>query len=135
LLRAWLDGKFAVVFAAYCAGALLATEVLGWGFGNSLNPLLFIALSVLTFTAAFSANTLSDRLLRRNDVSYGVYIYHEPVINLLLALGLGALWMSIPLALALTIGVAFASWRLVEKPALSLKRHPLYQHVSASAAA
>jgi peptidoglycan/LPS O-acetylase OafA/YrhL len=39
--------------------------------------------------------------------------------------------MSVPVAIALTIGVAYASWRLVEKPALSLKRHPLYQHRSA----
>jgi peptidoglycan/LPS O-acetylase OafA/YrhL len=135
VLKGWLGGRFVFVLAGYCAVALLATGVLGWGFGNSLNPLLFIALSILTFTAAFSANTLSDRLLRRNDVSYGVYIYHEPVINLLLVLGLGARWVSVPLAIALTIAVAFASWRLVEKPALSLKRHPLYQHVSASAAA
>jgi peptidoglycan/LPS O-acetylase OafA/YrhL len=134
VLKRWLDGRFAFVFAAYCAVAFLSTDVLDWGFGNSLNPLLFIALSILTFTAAFSANTLSDRLLRRNDVSYGVYIYHEPVINLLLVLGLGARLVSVPFAIALTIAVAFASWRLVEKPALSLKRHPLYQHVSASAA-
>ena len=66
-IQRWLGGRFPVVFAAYCALALLATGVFGWGFGNSLNPLLFIALAVLTFSAAFSANSLSDRLLRRND--------------------------------------------------------------------
>ena len=86
---------------------------------------------MVTFAAAFSAPTLSDRLLRRNDVSYGVYIYHGPVINLLLATGLGAVALRFPLAIALTIALAYGSWRLVEKPALGLKRHPLYQHRAA----
>jgi len=131
-LHRWVAGRFIGVLAAYCVIGWAAGSILGWGFGNSLNPLLFIALSILTFTAAFSANTLSDLLLRRNDVSYGVYIYHEPVINLLLVGGLGARWFGVPVAIALTIGVAYASWRLVEKPALSLKRHPLYQHRAAS---
>lgn len=131
VLRRWLAGRFILVLAAYCVLGWMASNVLGWGFGNSLNPVLFIALSTLAFSAAFSATALSDRLLRRNDVSYGVYIYHEPVINLLMVAGLGAYWMSVPVAIALTIGVAYASWRLVEKPALSLKRHPLYQHRSA----
>ena len=135
VLRGWLAGRFLPVLVAYCAIGFLASHVFGWGFGNSLNPLLFIALSILTFTSAFSAQTLSDRLLRRNDVSYGVYIYHEPVINVLIVMGLAARWSSVALAIALTIAVAYASWRLVEKPALTLKRHPLYQHGSASAAA
>jgi len=130
-LRRWLAGRFIPVLVAYCALGLLATEVIGWGFGNSLNPLLFISLSMVTFAAAFSAPTLSDRLLRRNDVSYGVYIYHGPVINLLLATGLGAVALRFPLAIALTIALAYGSWRLVEKPALGLKRHPLYQHRAA----
>jgi peptidoglycan/LPS O-acetylase OafA/YrhL len=135
VLRSWLAGRFLPVLLIYCALGFLASHVFAWGFGNSLNPLLFIALSILTFTAAFSAHTLSDRLLRRNDVSYGVYIYHEPVINVLIVVGLAGLWSSVALAIAVTIGVAYASWRLVEKPALSLKRHPLYQHGSASVAA
>jgi peptidoglycan/LPS O-acetylase OafA/YrhL len=131
VLHRWLAGRFIPVLAAYCALSLLATQVIGWGFGNSLNPLLFIALSIVTFAAAFSDPTLSDRLLRRNDVSYGVYIYHGPVINLLLATGLGSAWLRFPLAIVVTIALAYASWRLVEKPALALKRHPLYQHRAA----
>jgi peptidoglycan/LPS O-acetylase OafA/YrhL len=127
-IQHWLGGKFPAIFAAYCAFALIATGVFGWGFGNSLNPLLFIALAMLTFSAAFSANSLSDRILRRNDLSYGVYIYHGPVINCLLATGLAAGWIAFPLAVVSTLGLAYASWRLVEKPALNLKRHPLYQH-------
>ena len=82
----------------------------------------------------FSANSLSDRLLRRNDLSYGVYIYHGPVINFLLAKGLTGGWIGFPLAVLSTLGLSYASWRLVEKPALNLKRHPLYQHRAADPA-
>jgi peptidoglycan/LPS O-acetylase OafA/YrhL len=123
-----LGGRFPTVFAAYCVTALITTGIMGWGFGNSLNPLLFSALAALTFSAAFSGNSLSDQILRRNDLSYGMYIYHGPVINFLLATGLAAGWIALPLAAVSTLGLSFASWRLVEKPALSLKRHPLYQH-------
>ena len=129
-----LAGRFIPLLIAYCALGLAASGFLGWGFGNSLNPVLFIALSMVTFAAAFSANTLSDRLLHRNDLSYGVYIYHGPVINLLLATGLEAGWIGFAIAIASTLGLSYASWHLVEKPALSLKRHPLYQHRSASLA-
>jgi peptidoglycan/LPS O-acetylase OafA/YrhL len=62
-----------------------------------------------------------------------VYIYHGPVINFLLATGLAAGWIGFPLAAASTLALSYASWRLVEKPALTLKQHPLYQHRPADA--
>jgi peptidoglycan/LPS O-acetylase OafA/YrhL len=127
-IRRWLGGRLIAVRAGYFALGLAASGLLGWGFGNSLNPVLFIALGLLTFTAAFSANTMSDKILHRNDLSCGVYIYHAPVINFLLATGVGAAWFGFPLAIAATLVLSYASWRLVEKPSLNLKRHPLYQH-------
>jgi peptidoglycan/LPS O-acetylase OafA/YrhL len=133
-IQRWLGGKFLVGFVVYCSLALYVTGILGWGFGNSLNPLLFISLAVLIFSAAFSGNSLSDRILHRNDLSYGVYIYHGPVISFLLATGLAAVWIAFPLAVMVTLGLSYASWRLVEKPALNLKRHPLYQHRPATPA-
>lgn len=133
LLQRWLAGKFVPLLAGYCLGGLLLVKALGTGFGNSLHPALFLALSVLTFAAAFSWNSLSDRVLRRNDLSYGVYIYHEPVINFLLASGWSGLG-GVLVAIAATLGLAYGSWRLIEKPALRLKRHPLYQHRPASVA-
>ena len=61
-------------------------------------------------------------LLRRNDVSYGVYIYHMLVINTLVQFGLVGLWRYGALCALAVAAVSFASWRLVEKPALSAKR-------------
>jgi peptidoglycan/LPS O-acetylase OafA/YrhL len=123
-----LGERFVPVFAVYCAVALSAGGILGWGFGNSLNPFLFMLLSSVVFAAAFSGRTLSERILRRNDVSYGVYIYHEPIINCLLVTGIGVRWFGLPLAVAATLILSYASWCLVERPALSFKLHPLYRH-------
>lgn len=129
----WLGGRFVPLLGTYLVLGLMVVTLFHWGFGNNLNPLQFAALSSLTFAAAFSGNTLSERLLRRNDLSYGVYIYHAPVINLLLALGLATGAAGVVLVLAVTLVLAYASWRLVERPALGFKQHPLYQHRPASA--
>jgi peptidoglycan/LPS O-acetylase OafA/YrhL len=128
VLNTWLAGRFAAVLAAYLILGFIATRLLGWGFGNNVHPLLFVALAVVVFAGAFSGPTLSDRLLSRNDLSYGVYIYHAPVLNFLLAAGYaGSVW-SFPAAMVSTCVLAFASWRFVEKPALGYKKHPLYRH-------
>ena len=122
------------LITGYCVLALIGERMLGWGFGNNLNPLQFLALSAVVFAVAFSAVTISDRILRRTDLSYGVYVYHAPVINLLLATGLASGLGAVASVIGASLVLAYASWRLVEKPALALKRHPLYQHAPASAA-
>ncbi len=96
---------------------------------NSLNPVLFIALSIVTFAAAFSGGTLSDRLLRRNDLSYGLYLYHASVINVLRVTGVAGGGLGVLATMAATLVLAYASWRLIEKPALGFKRHPVYAHI------
>ena len=59
------------------------------------------------------------------DLSYGIYIFHFPVIQWLVSIGLyrespfGALAATIAIVLAL----AFASWHLVEKPFLRKTSH------------
>jgi peptidoglycan/LPS O-acetylase OafA/YrhL len=128
ILQHWLAGRFVYAFTAYCALALLTARELHWPLKDSPEPVLFFGLAMVTFAAAFSAPTLSERLLRRNDVSYGLYIYHRPVINVLLLTGAIGGRTGVVIALALSVALAYASWRLIEKPALALKRHPLYRH-------
>ena len=59
------------------------------------------------------------------DLSYGIYIFHFPVIQWLVSTGLyrespfGALAVTI----AIVLGFAFASWHLVEKPFLRKSSH------------
>lgn len=134
LIRPYVTGRFPWVLLAYCALAWPLSRIVGWGLGNDLNPLFFSGLVLLVLAAAFSYAGLSDAVLRRNDISYGVYLYHMPVVNLLLALGLGGTTASLALAMAATLLLALFSWLVVEKPALRLKRHALYNHAVAHSA-
>ena len=116
-LLPWFGGRWLPALVGYCVLAGLGTSLLKLNVGNTLGLPLFLALAVATFATAFSRPQLSDRLLRRNDISYGVYIYHMPAVNLLIALGLAGSAIGFPVALCMTLACAGLSWRLVEKPA------------------
>jgi len=60
---------------------------------------------------------------QRNDISYGVYVYAFPVQQLLALAGaqVWGWWAYMVLSVALTVPVAWASWLLVEQPALRFK--------------
>lgn len=68
---------------------------------------------------------LTTRVGVKNDISYGVYIYAFPVQQLLVVFGfsafVGAEWSAV-LAIALTVPIAFASWRWVERPLQSFSK-------------
>ncbi|WP_081639402.1 acyltransferase family protein [Euryhalocaulis caribicus] len=61
-------------------------------------------------------------LKRVDDISYGLYIWHWPVMQILLWKGIinQPLHMAVT-AIPLAILIAFLSWRLIEKPALHQK--------------
>lgn len=66
----------------------------------------------------------SPRIVQVHDVSYGVYIFHFPVIQLLILLGVNRLGF-VPLlliALALTLVLATASWFGIERAAMRWTR-------------
>lgn len=78
-------------------------------------------LSLLTLSFAFSFTDLSQKLLHENDISYGIYIYHMPIVNTMVSLGYkGSIWNLLVLAILTTI-LAFLSWKLIEQRILKLK--------------
>lgn len=93
--------------------------------GNALDPLSYIALASVVFSCAYSFPMLSQKFLRGNDVSYGIYIYHMPVVNVLIEIGFRGRPIDVGMAIALTILLACLSWFIVEKPVLRLKRHSM----------
>jgi peptidoglycan/LPS O-acetylase OafA/YrhL len=63
----------------------------------------------------------------RTDLSYGIYIYHWPLQQLLVltALGTAPAAVFVPVSIALALLPAAASWYLVERPALRHKDSPV----------
>ncbi|HUX70416.1 MAG TPA: acyltransferase [Cellulomonadaceae bacterium] len=64
------------------------------------------------------------RLIRRHDISYGMYIYAFPVQQLLILTGIQHQGLAVydVVALACTIPLATASWLLVERPVMRRAR-------------
>ena len=118
-------GKALHWFGAYLIWIAIQTWLgLPGSTGNTLSVATIVALAMLVVSCAFTAPTLSSRLLKGNDISYGVYIYHMPLINLLLFRGIGGP-QGFLLAIGGTLVAAIASWRFVERPALRLKGYSL----------
>ncbi len=84
---------------------------------------IWLPLAVAYATIVFGERPIEPiwRIGSRNDVSYGLYLYAYPVQQLLVASGvtsvIGLVATSVPIATA----CAFASWRLIEAPALRRK--------------
>lgn len=123
-------GRFPLFLALYVILAALA-----WRFPvngvlrahiNNMGVINFIALCALVLSMAYTKRDLAERWLRRNDISYGVYIFHMPVINVFVHAGLTG-WVSFSGAVLASVCFALGSWFLIEKPSLGLRHRMLYQ--------
>jgi peptidoglycan/LPS O-acetylase OafA/YrhL len=89
---------------------------------NNAAPLDALRIAVLAGLVLSAAYTFPrPQLLRGQDLSYGIYLYHMLVMHTFVAMGwvrIWWLWILLPLA---TICMAAASWLLIEKPALRLR--------------
>ena len=90
--------------------------------------LLVLAVSVVS--VAYTLPDLSSWLLRGNDISYGVYIYHGLVLNILISAGAGGYDFSLGITFVLACVAAYLSWVLVERPFLRRKRQSLRNSAS-----
>lgn len=87
------------------------------------SPAFILFTAHLAFVAASRSYGVLTRLTKRTDISYGTYVYGWPVQQSLVVLfpgiGVAALAMA---AIVVVPLFGLASWRLVEEPALRLKR-------------
>jgi peptidoglycan/LPS O-acetylase OafA/YrhL len=95
----------------------LGEGVLFQSVGNRLGLVYFICYASLILWFAFWLQTVRLPF----DISYGAYIWHVPIINLLLVLKIP----SMILAISLTVFIAALSWIFVEKPMLRYKRQSI----------
>ena len=71
---------------------------------------------------AYRYRSKSTYFFDKNDLSYGLYLYHMPVINVLLFLGLFSVTANVFVAVFLSFAAASLSWYLIERPALRHKK-------------
>ena len=96
--------------------------------GNFMNPILLISTAVTTFSIAYCVPVYFKGVFGKLDISYGIYIYHIPIVNFILfnynyqSYSFLAVFITLLMALIFSI----LSWSLIEKPALKLKKKPLY---------
>lgn len=113
--RVPLRASWALAAAAAAAGTVVFVD--RWG-AQAAAPLVTYAILWLSTVLP------SPQLVRRHDISYGVYIYAFPVQQLLARAGvpgLGILAYDLA-ALTLTVGFGALSWRLVERPVMRWAR-------------
>jgi peptidoglycan/LPS O-acetylase OafA/YrhL len=124
-VRWLLEGRFLIWLALYLSVAI--AELVLFGVTNlnmhtltPLMPLKIVLLAATVVSFAFTWRNLSG-FLRGNDFSYGIYLYHMPIILTLSALGVGSqinLWIPV---VGGSLLIAAVSWFTIERPALQLK--------------
>ena len=108
-----LSGWLAGLSAALLTGGVLVGHVSA-----------FAALPLAYLCLWLAVRLPLSRVGSKNDISYGMYIYAFPLAQILVLFGAqkaGVGWF-ILFCIALTLPFAWASWILVERPALALKR-------------
>lgn len=121
ILRKWFEGKalwWLLIFVVYCNLGQTMPEYYPTIAGFFAN----IILAFLVISTAFTYTGFSDKILKKIDISYGIYIYKMPIINSLIALKLTGNYIFMIIALTTTLLFALLSWFLVEKRAISKKK-------------
>jgi peptidoglycan/LPS O-acetylase OafA/YrhL len=127
-IRRLLQGKFLISFTIYLIISLLSFHYSDLSkidryAPDPLSLLRHIFLMWLVFSAAFSNTGLSERMLKGNDYSYGIYLSHLLILNSFYQLHLFNGAVNFTLSVLVTGALAFLSWHIIEKRALELKKH------------
>ena len=125
-LKKFIEKKFILWFVIYLIFNLFFDFYLGintysYYINSPFNLISDIILLVLTFSAATTNINLGHKLIGKNDISYGVYIYHMIVVNTFISFNLIQNSFYLLISLLITCFLGFFSWKFIEKKALSLK--------------
>ena len=90
-----------------------------------IHPVFFLVLKniLLAFciiSMAYTLPTIALKLLRTNDISYGIYIYHGLILTVMVQLKLVA-YENLYLIIGITYVIAWLSWICIEKPFIKRK--------------
>jgi peptidoglycan/LPS O-acetylase OafA/YrhL len=104
----------------WLAGYLLVAYFSPGATGAS--PAAQMLLAMCTVSLAYTRPTLAGTVLRGNDISYGVYMYHGLVLDVLVERHKMHDPIYFLLTIVATLALGYASWVLVERPFLKKKR-------------
>ena len=124
-LRSLFAGRAHWWLVGYLLLCVMATRLGIYVGSNAITPVFLLPLAGLVISSATSAPWLADRVLRHQDISYGTYLYHAPVINVMVGFGFVGSAFSATTAIAASLVLATLSWALVEKPFLRHKHDAL----------
>jgi len=126
-LHVFFEGYFLPWLAVYLCAAVFVHfyfHVDDFGHYTSTAGMEFMTLLMAGVVMSFAFTWRNAAaILRGNDLSYGIYLYHRPIIVSLGLLGFAGMWIGWPLVLGATIALAGLSWFLLEQRALRLKTH------------
>lgn len=102
---------------------LLALLIFSAEYYLGLDYLKAISLAVLIYFIAYSIPSFNN-FGKYGDFSYGIYIFHFPVIQLLVGFGFYNMmnpFLALILTILISLAIAVFSWNFIEKPFLSRK--------------
>jgi peptidoglycan/LPS O-acetylase OafA/YrhL len=112
-----IAGKGLFWIAAYVLLRLALPQELS----PALSVLSFLLLGITAVSFAYTTPKASEAILHGQDISYGVYIYHGLIINLLIEFGMKRSLYEVGLIAISSLIVGALSWKLVELPFLRKK--------------
>lgn len=102
---------FWIILTILCTFALP-----NWPIVATLNKFV---LGAAVISTAYTLPHLSPKLIGEFDISYGIYIYHGLIINILVQLGYAGSWNGFAFLIGSTILISCLSWMYIERPALA----------------
>jgi len=130
LLYKYFSNKGLILFGLYLTYAYILYSQFDITLGNGIGPWLFFPLAAMVFSLAYTSVNLSRCLLKHHDISYGLYIYHMPVVNTFIFIAaewrFSNEWLTVMIILFSTIFLAIFSWFTIERSALNLKRKAFF---------
>lgn len=112
-----IEGKGFHWLAAYVAVRLALMPL----HSHVADTAAFVLLAFAVISLAYTGRDAARKILKEVDISYGVYLYHMVIINVLVQTrNVGPGWPVVA-AIVTTFVMAYLSFRVIERPALSLK--------------
>lgn len=127
-LEKYISSKFHIwflIFISYCLIFSSGLKLFSPSYWPNIFGLVFVFLLTFTvFSFAFSFRGLSEKLLNKNDFSYGIYIYHGFLLNLFVGIGINK-QEYVPIFCLLVFILGTLSWFFIEKNFIR-KTNPSY---------